>query len=99
MQAFHATDWNKRQEIANAIKDDRQRELGSRLIFENAPSALNKLQRGQLEVWLHNRRHGRDGVQAGRTLTAAQDELAKLIAENGASQETTAIESWLATLA
>lgn len=99
MQAFHAADWAERAEIADAIEDDRRRELGRRLIFENAPATLDKARRSQLEAWLENRREGKDGVETGRTLAAARDELDRLIAEKGESRELSAIVNWLATLA
>lgn len=48
----------------------------------------------QLQTWLENRRHGRDGVEASRTIA---DALAELDDESSTdlSPEAAAIRSWL----
>lgn len=95
MQAFRAAGWGERAEIAETIENDRYRELARRLVFVNAPEALADTQRTQLHIWLQNRRHGREGVEAGRTLPVAIDELEKLAQERGESAEIEVIRAWL----
>jgi len=95
MQAFHAADWDGRAEIAETIEDDRYRELARRLVFVNAPEAMPTARRNQLLTWLENRRHGREGVDAGRTLPVAWEELEKLTQEKGDSKKLVAIRDWL----
>ena len=60
----------------------------------NAPEALSTERRGQLQAWLENRRHGRDDVEAGRTISEAIEELNK---DTTADQvpEIETIRSWL----
>ncbi|MFD1157933.1 exonuclease domain-containing protein [Roseovarius aestuarii] len=97
MQEFHKADWSVRAEIAEALEDDRYRELARRLVFVNAPEALTDPRRSQLQAWLRNRRHGRDGVEVGRTISGA---LAELDNDSSADQppEAEAIRSWLRNL-
>ena len=85
MQAFHAANWIARAEIAETIENDRYRELARRLVFVNAPEALPGNQRSQLQTWLENRRHGREGVEAGRTIADALADLEQ--AEMGRPKE------------
>ena len=94
MQSFHAANWHGRAEIAESIEDNRYRELARRLVFMNAPEALSTERRGQLQAWLENRRHGRDDVEAGRTISEAIEELNK---DTTADQvpEIETIRSWL----
>lgn len=61
MQAFHAADWDERAEIAEAIEDDRYRELARRIVFHGQPDALQPERQRTLEAWLQNRLQGRDG--------------------------------------
>ena len=99
MQAFHAADWADRAEIAETFEDDRFRELARRLVFVNAPETLADGHRSQLQIWLQNRLHGREGVEAGRTLPVAIEELEKLAQERGAIGEIETIRTWLITAA
>ena len=99
MRAFHLANWTQRAQIAETFEDDRLRELGRRLVFLEAPTSLQPAVREQFETWLHNRRHGREGVNAGRTLTDALDEIADL-AENADGEQIEVIETiraWLTT--
>ena len=98
MQAFRAAGWDGRAEIAEAMEDERYRELARRLVFVNAPDALADSYRGQLEIWLQNRRHGREGVEAGRTLKAAREELDRSTQEQGEGTQIPQIRVWLASL-
>jgi exodeoxyribonuclease-1 len=100
MRAFHQAGWAERAQIAETFEDDRFQELGRRLVFLEEPSALQPAVREQFEAWLHNRRNGREGVTAGRTLTDALDEVGKL-AEEADENQIEAIETiraWLTTL-
>lgn len=97
MQAFHKSGWPERAEIAESFEDDRYRELARRLVFVNAPGVLPDPRQAQLQAWLRNRRHGRDGVEVGRTISGA---LAELDNDSSADQppEAEAIRSWLRNL-
>jgi hypothetical protein len=53
----------------------------------------------QLQIWLQNRLHGREGVEAGRTLAVAIEELEKLAKERGDSDEIETIRTWLISAA
>ncbi len=61
-------------EIAETIEDDRYRELARRIVFHGQPDALPE-RRKLLGFWLQNRLQGRDGVEAGRTISDALTEL------------------------
>jgi exodeoxyribonuclease-1 len=80
---------------AETIENDRYRELARRLVFVTAPKAMSTARRDQLQTWLENRRHGREGVAAGRTLQVAIEELDQLTQEKGESPEFTGIRLWL----
>jgi exodeoxyribonuclease-1 len=97
MEAFHAAGWAECAGIAETIEDDRYRELARRLVFVNAPDALADSYRGQLKIWLQNRRHGREGVEAGRTLKDALEELDRLTQEQGEGTQISKIRAWLAS--
>jgi exodeoxyribonuclease I len=99
MHAFHTADWANRAVIAETFGDDRFRELARRLVFVNAPEALADGHRSQLQNWLKNRLHGREGVEAGRTLPVAITELVKLAHERGESDEIETIRNWLNSVA
>jgi len=99
IQAFHAVGWDGRAEIAETIEDDRYRELARRLIFVNAPEAMPIARHNQLLTWLENRRHGREGVDAGRTIADALADLEKVEMERPADGESIAtIKRWLEAL-
>ena len=83
-------------EVVEGFEDDRLRELGRRLVFYEAPDALDPDRRRMLEAWLQNRRHGRDDVKAGRTISEALGEVETL---DGDADAIDAIGDWLATLA
>lgn len=100
MRKFHEVSWAERAQLAEAFEDDRLKELTRRLVYLEEPSALALTVRVKLEGWLYNRRNGREGVLAGRTLDAALEEAEKLVAEiptkqAGALEE---IRCWLATM-
>ncbi|WP_319824428.1 exonuclease domain-containing protein [Thalassovita sp.] len=95
MQAFHATGWAERAEIAETIEDDRYRELARRIVFfEQAEVLKPELRRG-LEKWLHNRLRGREGVEAGRTVDAALSELEGITADETNASALQEIRHWL----
>lgn len=81
MQAFHAAGWAERAEIAETIEDDRYRELARRIVFHGQPDALQPERRQMLGVWLQNRLQGRNGVEAGRTLSDAHTDLEGIVAD------------------
>jgi exodeoxyribonuclease-1 len=97
MDAFHVASWVERAEIAETIEDDRYRELARRIVFHGQPDALQPERRQMLEVWLQNRLQGRDGVEAGRTVS---DALAELDNDPSADQppEAEIIRSWLKSI-
>lgn len=90
MQSFHAATWPERAELVETFEDDRLRELGRRIVFLERPEVLRPELRRGLETWLHNRLHGRDGVEAGRTIGNA---LADLDGINASALQ--AIRRWL----
>ena len=78
------------------LPHDRLRELGRRLVFYENADALAPHRQTQLDTWLNNRRHGRDGVAAGRTIGAAMDEVEKAAADMpDRAAEVEAIRGWL----
>lgn len=96
MQAFHAASWRERADLVEAFEDDRQRELGRRIVFLEQPEVLRSEFRDGLETWLHNRRHGREGVQAGRTVYGALSELQESAPSDlGAQAAVSDIRNWL----
>jgi exodeoxyribonuclease-1 len=97
MQAFHQADWNGRAAIAETFEDDRYTELARRLVFINAPKALSSSKRDQLHTWLNNRRHGHDGVEAGRTISDAIEEVENTSGD-GAVPSNAEIQNWLESL-
>lgn len=99
MQAFHAANWADRAEIAETFEDERFCELARRLVFVNAPETLDDSRRTQLQAWLQNRLRGREGVEAGRTLPVATEELEKLTQERGETVEIETIRDWLISAA
>ena len=98
MEAFHRATWSERADVAETFEDDRPRELARRLVFQNAPEVLSEGARTALQAWQGNRLHGREGVEAGRTVPAALDELEKLAAEHDETQELAQIRAWLLSL-
>jgi exodeoxyribonuclease-1 len=100
MRTFHRLSWPERAELAETFEDDRLRDLARRLVFLEEPSALNPNARARFETWLNNRRHGREGVLAGRTLSDALAEAEKLAEEIPAGQANALeeIRQWLSGL-
>jgi exodeoxyribonuclease I len=99
MADFHDATWEERTRLVETFEDERLRELGRRLIFLEEPSALDPQSRDQLEGWLKNRRNGREGVKAGRTIADALEELDKL--GNETADRATAVDEikdWLSAL-
>ncbi|WP_419740708.1 hypothetical protein [Ruegeria sp.] len=100
MQAFHAASWRERADLVEAFEDDRLRELGRRIVFLEQPEVLRPELRDGLETWLHNRRHGREGVQAGRTVHGALSELQESApSDPGAQAAVSDIRNWLENMA
>ncbi|MFX0546123.1 exonuclease domain-containing protein [Roseovarius sp. S1116L3] len=95
MQAFHAAGWIERAEIAEAIEDDRYRELARRIVFHQQPEALQPERRQMLEAWLQNRLQGRDGVEAGRTLGDALTDLESIVKDETNASALLEIQHWL----
>ena len=96
MAAFHGASGTERAELVETFEDDRLREFGRRLVFFENPDALDPHRRAQLETWLHNRRHGRDGVTAGRTIAAAMEEVEQKAADlPDRAAEVGVIRRWL----
>jgi exodeoxyribonuclease-1 len=78
MAVFHGASGAERAELVEGFEDDRLRELGRRLVYFENRDELDSARRAQLDTWLNNRRLGREGVAAGRTINAAQTELEEL---------------------
>ena len=78
MAAFHKAPWPERAEVVETFEDDRLQELGRRLVFLETPEALHPHRRKVWEAWLQNRRQGREGVAAGRTVGDAFAELEQI---------------------
>lgn len=95
MQAFHAASWPERAEIVETLEDDRLRELGRRIVFLEQPEVLRPEIRQGLETWLHNRLHGREGVEAGRTLDSALSELDDIADDESNASALQEIRRWL----
>lgn len=97
MQAFHAASWRERAELVETLEDDRLRELGRRIVFLEQPEVLRPELRQGLETWLQNRLHGREGVEAGRTLGDALEEMEKLAGDGDDQDALNDIRAWLAS--
>ncbi len=95
MEAFHATSWPERAEIVETFEDDRLRELGRRIVLLEQPEVLRPELREKLEAWLHNRRHGRKGVEAGRTLDNALSDLDGIAGDESNAPAMQEIRRWL----
>jgi exodeoxyribonuclease-1 len=96
MAAFHGASGTERAKLVETFEDDRLRELGRRLMFYENPDALDPRRRDMLANWLGNRRHGRDGVAAGRTIAAAMEEIEQAAADiPDRAAEVGAIRRWL----
>ena len=96
MAAFHGASGPERAELVETLEDDRLRELGRRLVFYENPDALDLHHRDMLATWLGNRRHGREGVAAGRTLGAAKEEVETAVADMpDRAAEIEVIQGWL----
>lgn len=98
MGKFHRASWPERAEIAETFEDERYRELARRLVYEYQPAAIDEALRTRLDVWLENRRHGRDGIEAGRTLEDAQRKVEELKDEGEPNSDLAQIVSWLFSL-
>ena len=62
----------------------------------NAPEAMSTARRDQLQTWLENRRHGRVGVDVGRTIADALTDLEQVETLRPADGESIAtIRRWL----
>ena len=96
MAAFHGAGGAERAKLVETLEDDRLRELGRRLVFFENPETLDPHRRDMLATWLGNRRHGREGVAAGRILGAAKEEVEQAAADMpDRAAEVEAIRGWL----
>jgi len=95
MAAFQKATWGERARIADEFDDDRIRELGSRLVFLEAPFELDPQRRLQFSKWLENRRSGRENSNTGRTIKDAIDELAKFDGGLTDRQKIECIREWI----
>ncbi len=96
MMAFQRASWAERADLIETFNDDRLRELGRRLVYFEAPELLKPEQRSSLDTWLQNRKQGREGIEAGRTVEAALAEIEELNNDNTASRDAVAvIREWL----
>jgi exodeoxyribonuclease-1 len=95
MQVFHSATWPERAELLETFEDDRLRELGRRIVFLEQPDALRPELRQGLEAWLQNRLQGREGVDAGRTIGDAVQDLDGLDVDGSNSAAVEAIRRWL----
>lgn len=95
MQAFHAALWRERAELVETLEDDRLRELGRRIVFLEQPEVLRHEIRQGLETWLQYRRHGREGVKAGRTIGDARADLDGIDVDETNASALQEIRRWL----
>ncbi|MCC1481439.1 exonuclease domain-containing protein [Roseibaca sp. Y0-43] len=95
MQAFHKATRPERAELVETFEDDRLRELGRRIVFLEQPDALRPELRQGLETWQHNRLHGREGVQAGRTISDAMADLDSIVVTETNAAALHDIRLWL----
>lgn len=95
MQAFHAATWPERAELVETFEDDRLRELGRRIVFLEQPEVLRPEIRQGLETWLKYRRHGREGVEAGRTIGEARADLDGIDVDETNASALQEIRHWL----
>ena len=98
MAAFHRANGAERAELVESFEDDRLRELGRRLVYFENRDEFDPARRAQLDTWLNNRRLGREGVAAGRTIDAAQTELEELASSSEHATELGEIRDFLAGL-
>ena len=95
MQAFQAASWRERAELVETFQDDRLRELGRRVVFLEQPEVVRPEIRQGLETWLHNRLHGREGVEAGRALDDAISDLDRITVDETNTSALEEIRQWL----
>ena len=95
MQAFHAASWPERAEVVEAFEDDRLRELGRLILFFEHPEVLTPDARRALVTWQQNRLHGREGVEAGRTIAEAVADLEGVTADETNAAALEEIRRWL----
>ncbi|WP_299698832.1 exonuclease domain-containing protein [uncultured Tateyamaria sp.] len=95
MQVFHTSSWPDRAELVETFDDDRLRELGRRIVFLEQPEVLRPELREGLVTWLDNRLHGREGVEAGRTLNNALSDLDDIAADESNTLALQEIRRWL----
>jgi hypothetical protein len=69
--------------------------IGAATFFMNALEALDDTRQSWLQIWLQNWLQWREGVEAGRTLPEAIEELEKLAQERGKITEIETIKAWL----
>ena len=98
MAAFHGASGAERAELVESFEDDRLKELGRRLVYFENRDKLDPARRAQLDTWLNNRRLGREGVAAGRTIDAAQTELEELASSSEHGTELGEIRDFFAGL-
>lgn len=99
MLAFHGASWPERAKLVETFEDNRLRELGRRIVFLEKPDVLRPELRQGFETWMHNRLQGREGVEAGRTVIDALDEIKKAQSEPNGPPEVETIKAWLNSLA
>ena len=64
-------------------------------MFLEQPEVLRLELRQELETWLHNRLHGREGIEAGRTLDDALSDLDDIADDESNSSAPQEIRHWL----
>ena len=70
-------------------------DFGRRIVFLEQPDALKPELRQGLEAWLGNRLHGREGVEAGRTIPDALADLEGIKVDETNSFALQEIRHWL----
>lgn len=80
MKKFHQSNWDERSKICNQFEDNRWKELGHRIIYENNPAHLDKISVQQIEQMIQERFHHKDNMP--RSLHQAIDELEKYREKN-----------------
>jgi len=81
MDRFHAVDWGARIPLLGQIADERLRSLGQRLVYVEAPDAMNEATRAEYEAAIARRMLGADGEVPWLTLPEAIRKAERLLAD------------------
>ncbi len=95
MQTFHTASWPERAVLDETFDDHRLRELGRTILFFGNPNALSADLREKLEARQVIHLHSLEGIQAGRTIRVALDDLDRIDVDSTNAAAVDEIRSWL----